>query len=90
MDSSRSQSAAIGRVLRIAGHIATATNAHAVRVEHVITALWNDESRAHEILSQAGVRVEDIARHVGPELAGHLQPLADDAGDFAVSLAVKP
>jgi thiamine-phosphate pyrophosphorylase len=89
MDSHHSQSAAIGRVLRIAGRIAGTTNARAVRVEHVITALWNDESRAYEILTQAGVTVENVAEHVGPELARHLEPSSDEAGRFADMLTTE-
>jgi thiamine-phosphate pyrophosphorylase len=83
MDSHDSQSAAVDRVLRLAGRIATSTNAHTVRVEHVLAALWTDESRAYEILTQAGVTVEKLAEHIGPELARHLESFGGEPEYFA-------
>ena len=65
----RPASEAVGRVMQAASDLAVAETAKCVYGRHLLAALWDDESRAQEILEQAGITDEGIAMFVGANQA---------------------
>ena len=64
MDSQRPTSEGVRRVLDAASRRAGGALAESVCAAHVLLALWEDESRAHEILRQAGVTEESVGSYL--------------------------
>lgn len=98
MDLQQPTSEGVRRVLDAASQRASGSGAESLTAAHVVAALWEDESRAHEILRQAGVTAESLAAYLGedarnvdsgpsPSRLVELSPAVQDAIGIAESLA---